>query len=217
MRKYVNAERKSKEDKSLISNNQSKQPQTVPQKNTYTIQEIDELIEQGKRLPFNFPFQNLEEVAKRILFLSSSQKGYELLLKLGFDVPKASYGVFINPDTNPHQRARCVYDIARYSIIPHMMIGFKGNTPLPKELQNWQPIFGSKWFIQSMSQIKDSDMLGNIYWLEQAELLYADYIKMKEKPRVKDLTLELIDNRSLLIQREGKDAVITDFNKLSVF
>ena len=193
----------------------AQQPKTIIQDGTYTIPQIIEMIKEGKSLPI--PFGDFNALAKWVLQLSTFKEGYKLILDCGLGVPQASYEKFINPDTNLHQRIRCVYDIARYSIIPHMLIGFKGNQPLPKELQDWRPIFGSRWFIQSMSQIQHSDMLGNTYWHDQTEMLYAEYIKMKEKPRVKDLTLEVIDTRSLLIKCEGKRSNITDFDKLSVF
>ena len=195
----------------------ARQPVTVPQKDTYTIEEIDKLIKENKPLPFKWAFHNPQILAQQVLFMSGSKSGYELLLKVGFGVPKESYKVFMNPDTNQTQRTRCLYDIARWEMIPHLLIGFRGNQPLPKELQDWNPIFGRNWFIKSMNEIPRSDMIGNMYWHFEAEKLYKQATMLERLPRVKELTMEVIENHSLLIKRDGDDAIIKRFDEMDVF
>ena len=68
----------------------------------------------------------------------------------------------------------------------------------------------------SMNEL-EKDYLTNMYWTFQADELYEKATRLERLPSVKELTIEVIENHSLYIKREGADAKIKRFDEMEVF
>ena len=121
-------------------------------------QAIAELWKEGKitSLPYTFGDRNL--LSQQIHFYMQLANGYKVMLDRSNQVRHFSKKKLLNPKTNQTQRARCLYDIARFDMIPHSMIGFFGNGKLPKELEDWKPTFNDYHDSLEAPSVKDIEM-----------------------------------------------------------
>tara|TARA_R110002020_G_scaffold202413_1_gene405558 strand:+ start:1938 stop:3002 length:1065 start_codon:yes stop_codon:yes gene_type:complete len=179
-------------------------------------QAIAELWKEGKisSLPYTFGDRNI--LSQQIHFYMQLANGYKVMLDRSNQVRHFSKKKLLNPKTNQTQRARCLYDIARFDMIPHSMIGFFGNGKLPKELEDWKPTFGYKWYFEAIQEVKVSDIQGNLYWHFEADKFFNDYHDSLEAPSVKDIEMRIVDNDSLWISR-GKNTDVFKFEELEDF
>tara|TARA_R110002020_G_scaffold46172_1_gene131485 strand:+ start:28 stop:1071 length:1044 start_codon:yes stop_codon:yes gene_type:complete len=185
-------------------------------KKSYSIQELADEIQNGFRPQINLSFGDINKLALEVQTIMLLPNGYKELYQKSTAVVEKSYKKLINPETNPSQRARMVYDIARYDTLCHLMIGFIGNGNLPKELQGWQPKFGINWFLKSMNEMPRSDMTGNMYWHFEAEKIYQDEIAKLQAPSVKDITIEVFESRALMVGINGTETLY-NFKQLPEF
>ena len=181
-----------------------------------TREQVKDLWNKGKikRLPLNFG--NINLFHEEILFYLGLKDGYQWLMNRNRAVVKKSYKGFMNPETNEIQRARLLYDIARYDMIPQAIIGFFGNGELPKDLQDWKPTFGVEWQLKSMEHIPNSDMNGNSYWYSQVTRLYQEQLVRSTAPRVKDIEMAVVENEYLMISYGGTSNIYK-FSELPQF
>lgn len=185
-------------------------------KTSYSIQELSEAINKGFKPTINLTFGNLKQLEKEVHTIMQLPNGYKDLYNRSVAVVEKSYSKLIDPNTNKVQKARCVYDIACYDSLCYLMITFFGNNELTNELKEWMPKFGRNWFLKSMNEI-EKDYLTNMYWTFQADELYEKATMLERLPRVKELTIEVIEGHSLLIKRDGADAIIKRFDEMEVF
>ena len=174
---------------------------------TLTLQQITDLNKEGKLINFTLTFGNIHQFHQEIRMIMQMNNGFRGLFARSRAVVKRSYGLLMNPETNPLQRARCLYDIARFDMIPQAMIGFFGNRKLPKELESWKPKFGVQWHFKAMQEIARSDIQGNIFWQMEAQEIYEREMAKLEAPRVKDISIEVYESRALMIGINGNETL----------
>ena len=183
---------------------------------TLTLQQITDLNKEGKLINFTLTFGNIHQFHQEIRMIMQMNNGFRGLFARSRAVVKRSYEVLMHPNTNQIQRARALYDIARYDMIPQAMIGFFGNGKLPKELENWKPTFGVQWHFEAMQEIPRSDMQGNLYWQMEALKLYSQEQEALQAPSVEDIEIQVIESDSLWISYGGNTNAYK-FNELSEF
>ena len=169
--------------------------------------QVAELWDKGKIAELPYTFGDINTLTQQIHFYMQLKNGYKQMIIRSMAVVKRSYGLLMNPETNPLQRARCLYDIARFDMIPQAMIGFFGNRKLPKELESWKPKFGVQWHFKAMQEIARSDIQGNIFWQMEAQEIYEKEMAKLEAPRVKDISIEVYESRALMIGINGNETL----------
>jgi len=178
--------------------------------------QVKDLWNKGKitTLPYSFGDYNL--LTAQILFYMADLKASGIMVDGSLKKIEKSYKKLMNPETNPTQRARCVYDIARYDLVIMIMIGHCGNTDLPEVLEKWKPKLGRNWLLKSMNEISKSDMQGNMYWHFEAEKIYGEAQTLLQAPRVKDIEIQVLETNSLAISYNGNTDVYK-FSELDAF
>jgi hypothetical protein len=179
-------------------------------------QAIVDLWKKGEINSLPYTFGDRNTLSQQIHFYMQLPNCYKIMIDRSIKVRDKSLQKLLNPKTHRTQRARCLYDIARFDMIPHSMIGFLGNGKLPKELEEWKPTFGYNWFFEAIQEVEKSDIQGNLYWDFEADKIFKEYHESLEVPSVKDIEIRVVDNDSLWISR-GKDTDVYKFEELEDF
>ena len=187
----------------------------VHKQQRWTPKQIDELMEKGVYLNFELPFGDVNKLTKMLYLLCQTKFGFKALLERRNKVIDKSYEVFMNPDTMPEQRERCLYDIARYEMIPHCLIKMRGNEEVSEALKTWKPVFGRDWFFKAVQEISNSDMI-NMFWKDEAERIYKQELERQKPLRTKDITMEIFNNDFLKYHYKDEANVIP-FEELDMF
>jgi hypothetical protein len=145
-------------------------------KNGLTVAELDRYLKNNPTI--TFPTENWESLIKATSNILQAPSGWDYIINTMSGVRKQCYDLIFDDRSPEYQKYTQLIAIAKVDMVVLAAIWCAGNTPVPKALGEWTPIFGLAW-IQRAKLLVTSQQVGwdsNIFWMNTYEREIAPHL-----------------------------------------